>query len=1006
MKKKIISSLLAVTMIFAMVQPYTVFAEEVSASSEAETEDVVETEPVEENSDSEEDVTEEKTETEIIEEVEEEEQSVRDNTVEEQILDESEDTDPIQTYVDGKNEEAQSDFLYTVLDDGTAEITGYQGKTDGDLIIPSSIDGYTVTRIGNCVFSNCGFMGKLKIPEGIITIGAQAFSGSFDKIQFSGTLTLPKTLENIGYEAFSHCGFTGDLVLNDNIRNVEGSAFEYNKFDGKLVLSKSMKVVKATTFLMCQSFTGDLHIPGNIEKIEYGAFENAYNDEDDEERKLYLEEGVKEVESGAFGYCKFTGELVIPNSLEIIQEGGFRHAFTGKLVVNEIKEGFDEKAFFDYVGASSRGTMRIGEKYQATAYAGNSNLPENLIDSWEIGDPEIASISENGLVTAKSVGETTIIVEAYNGMKATIPLKVVESVTGVKRGNITWYIPERIKLGYEFRDMSSGNAQGGVSVAEVKNASSDVIGKQCWLPTRTARCFSRYFIDAGVPGSDITTNESFYPLFKGYTAVYPGTMNLQLYLYSDTDDNNGWKEEPYGEPYKVTVEEPLIWTNEPSEISVGETITLKSELQNIDLKNESVDYYKEILSKVNTQEFYWISEKLAYEPQYIVEQGKDLIECRDGDFSNTLKASEKIRFVKAGTVKIRVRYQSLKLCGILDDDITANYYSPEKEIVIQVNPQNVTATFNSAGGSNISSQTVAVGSRIVEPKDPVRSGYTFLGWYVDGQKYDFTKGVEKDITLVAKWKKQITNVTGISVDKNVLKMKQGQVEQLKVTVTPNNASNKAVKWETSNAKVATVKDGKVTAKNFGKAIVTATALDGSGKKISCNVTVGYAIDYKLNGGKNTKDNPAVYYNEVVKLKNPTRKGYNFVGWFADKKMKKQVKQITKKDKKDLNLYAKWEKIKVGSGKLTSATRKNASSMVIKYLFVPKAKGYEITYATDKKFKKNCKAVTTKAKSITLKKLQSKKTYYVKVRAYKLDSAGNKIYGKYSAVKTVKTAKSK
>ena len=79
---------------------------------------------------------------------------------------------------------------------------------------------------------------------------------------------------------------------------------------------------------------------------------------------------------------------------------------------------------------------------------------------------------------------------------------------------------------------------------------------------------------------------------------------------------------------------------------------------------------------------------------------------------------------------------------------------------------------------------------------------------------------------------------------------------------------------------------------------------------------------------------------------------------------------------------------------------------MKYTAVSKAKGYEITYATDKKFKKNCKVVTTKAKSTTLKKLQPKKTYYVKVRAYKLDSAGNKIYGKYSAVKTVKTAKSK
>ena len=64
-------------------------------------------------------------------------QSVQDSIVEEQILDESETVDPIQTYAEENIEETQSDFLYIVLDDGTAEITGYQGDEKGDLIIPT-----------------------------------------------------------------------------------------------------------------------------------------------------------------------------------------------------------------------------------------------------------------------------------------------------------------------------------------------------------------------------------------------------------------------------------------------------------------------------------------------------------------------------------------------------------------------------------------------------------------------------------------------------------------------------------------------------------------------------------------------------------------------------------------------------------------------------------------------------------------------------------------------------
>ena len=59
---------------------------------------------------------------------------------------------------------------------------------------------------------------------------------------------------------------------------------------------------------------------------------------------------------------------------------------------------------------------------------------------------------------------------------------------------------------------------------------------------------------------------------------------------------------------------------------------------------------------------------------------------------------------------------------------------------------------------------------------------------------------------------------------------------------------------------------------------------------------------------------------------------------------------------------------------------------------------------NKKFKKSVKRKTTKKLSVTLKKLKKNKTYYVKARAYKFDSNGAKVYGKYSKVKKVKIRK--
>mgnify|MGYP000562171046 CR=1 FL=1 len=69
-----------------------------------------------------------------------------------------------------------------------------------------------------------------------------------------------------------------------------------------------------------------------------------------------------------------------------------------------------------------------------------------------------------------------------------------------------------------------------------------------------------------------------------------------------------------------------------------------------------------------------------------------------------------------------------------------------------------------------------------------------------------------------------------------------------------------------------------------------------------------------------------------------------------------------------------------------------------------AQGYQIQYALDKRFRKNMKTVTTKSTSKTIKKLKKKKTYYVRVRAYRKDSMGNYIYGSYSSSKNLKIKK--
>lgn len=62
-------------------------------------------------------------------------------------------------------------------------------------------------------------------------------------------------------------------------------------------------------------------------------------------------------------------------------------------------------------------------------------------------------------------------------------------------------------------------------------------------------------------------------------------------------------------------------------------------------------------------------------------------------------------------------------------------------------------TFDSNGGTSVEKQFVRVGEKVSEPENPVREGYQFVEWQLNGKKYDFSEKVKSKITLVAHWRK-------------------------------------------------------------------------------------------------------------------------------------------------------------------------------------------------------------------------------------------------------------
>ncbi len=96
--------------------------------------------------------------------------------------------------------------------------------------------------------------------------------------------------------------------------------------------------------------------------------------------------------------------------------------------------------------------------------------------------------------------------------------------------------------------------------------------------------------------------------------------------------------------------------------------------------------------------------------------------------------------------------------------------------------------------------------------------------------------ISQAATLTVQTKPASVPVTGVSLDKATLELYTGDTATLTATVQPSNATNQNVTWSSDKPEVATVENGKVTAKAAGTATITVTTEDGS-KQATCSVTV-------------------------------------------------------------------------------------------------------------------------------------------------------------------------
>lgn len=285
-------------------------------------------------------------------------------------------------------------------------------------------------RINEFLFNDCTKLSSIVFPEGIVSIGESAFEGT--GLQ---TVDLPETLVEIGKNAFKDNNSLKSIAFKEKIQIIGEAAFSGCDMLTEINLPDSLKQIGRSAFADC----------GMLEKIR-------------------LSNGLTEIPAYAFDLCGSLKEITLPYRIASIGDRAFTNCvkLTGitipratKTIADQVFSYPSKMTIYGVPGtyaetyANNKGIKFVGQETKATQVTlsaeelemnkGQTSTlvltvePENFTDQviWKSSNTAVATIDENGLVTAKEIGTATIKVNVGD-VSAACKINVVQPVTEIK----------------------------------------------------------------------------------------------------------------------------------------------------------------------------------------------------------------------------------------------------------------------------------------------------------------------------------------------------------------------------------------------------------------------------------------------------------------------------------------------------------------------------------------------------------------------------------------------
>lgn len=298
-----------------------------------------------------------------------------------------------------------------------------------------------VKSIGSRAFLNCRYM-DFVLPEGLISIGESAFSGTAfngslpstlktigayafgsTSYQDDGTLVtsvvLPAGLETLGAGAFARCSELTSVTITSANCEIGADAFAGCKKLTDVTLAQGMEAIPNGMFSGCSSLES-IVLPSTVTSIGNSAFFNTGL------TSLTLPSGLLSIGNGAFSYAKFNS-ITLPSALTSIGQNAFEYSAITQVAIPGNITAIPRNAFA-YCSSLTTVTLPSGlESIGAYAFAYSKltsiTMPNSLqyIDNYAFTN--CRSLTSVNLAHVQTIGE-----RAFNNCSALTTLTMSDAV--------------------------------------------------------------------------------------------------------------------------------------------------------------------------------------------------------------------------------------------------------------------------------------------------------------------------------------------------------------------------------------------------------------------------------------------------------------------------------------------------------------------------------------------------------------------------------------------------